>query len=204
MALPEKRDQILDAAEECFERFGYRRSSMDDIARAGRMSKGSVYTYFDSKDELFRSVIDRYRIEMERDLGEAANCKGSARECIERFILQGISTLEKHPVVARFYLVDPTLELPRSLEYDPMQEKDGECPCKGEDHLLMEALDKLVQDGQRSGDFRLGLDRIATTSLLMSCFYIYMHNVMFHFIQGDVKEFFQHQLDVIFTGICQA
>ena len=202
MTLPDKRTQILDAAEECFERFGYRRSSMDDIARAGRMSKGSVYSYFDSKDELFRSVIERYRRCLEEDIEAAINCKETPQKCIQELILKGISTLEQHPVVARYYLLDPSLELPRSLEYDPAQDH---CSKKdSEDWLLMDALGKLVEDGERSGAFRKGLDRFATTSLLMSCFYIYMHNVMFHFIEGDVQEFFQHQLDVIFTGICKA
>jgi AcrR family transcriptional regulator len=54
--LPGKREAILAAATGHFTRFGYRRTSMDDIARAAGVAKGTLYLYFDSKAAVFRAM----------------------------------------------------------------------------------------------------------------------------------------------------
>jgi AcrR family transcriptional regulator len=53
---PARRASILEAAHSCFWRNGIRRTSIDDIARAANVAKGTVYLYFDSKEELFASL----------------------------------------------------------------------------------------------------------------------------------------------------
>lgn len=58
-----KREAILDAALTLFGRYGYRRTSIDDIAREAGVAKGTVYLYVPSKEALFRtlaqSLLDR-------------------------------------------------------------------------------------------------------------------------------------------------
>ena len=53
----ERRAQIIEAALTCFARRGYRNTTMDDIAAESGLSKGSLYWYFNSKDDLFASAI---------------------------------------------------------------------------------------------------------------------------------------------------
>ncbi len=53
----EKARQILDGAREVFLRDGFDGASMNDIARAAAVSKGTLYTYFQSKDLLFAEMI---------------------------------------------------------------------------------------------------------------------------------------------------
>jgi len=66
----EKRAAILDAALRLFGQYGYRRTSIDDLARAAEISKGSVYLSFSSKEELFRalcrSLIERVEAAVDR------------------------------------------------------------------------------------------------------------------------------------------
>ena len=38
--------RILDAGEQCIHRFGIRRTSMGEVARVGKLSRGSIYRYF--------------------------------------------------------------------------------------------------------------------------------------------------------------
>jgi AcrR family transcriptional regulator len=52
----ERRHQIMEAALNCFARKGYYKTTMDDIVAESGLSKGSLYWYFDSKDELFISM----------------------------------------------------------------------------------------------------------------------------------------------------
>ncbi|MEX0839234.1 MAG: helix-turn-helix domain-containing protein [Parvibaculum sp.] len=52
----DKREIILTAALDLFRHYGYRRTSMEDIARAAAVAKGTLYLYFKSKDELFEAI----------------------------------------------------------------------------------------------------------------------------------------------------
>jgi len=52
----EKHQRILDAGLAQFCQYGYRRTSMNDIAEKADVSRASLYSYFKNKDEIFRSV----------------------------------------------------------------------------------------------------------------------------------------------------
>lgn len=51
--------RILDAAEECIHRFGIRRTSMGEVARVGKLSRGSIYRHFGDKESLVEGVFRR-------------------------------------------------------------------------------------------------------------------------------------------------
>jgi AcrR family transcriptional regulator len=53
----ERRAQIIQAAMACFTRKGYNNTTMDDVAVESGLSKGALYWYFKSKDDLFKSAI---------------------------------------------------------------------------------------------------------------------------------------------------
>lgn len=53
----ERRDELLRAAFGAFVRFGYRKTSMDEIARAAGLSRQGLYLHFRSKEELFREMV---------------------------------------------------------------------------------------------------------------------------------------------------
>jgi AcrR family transcriptional regulator len=53
-----KRAAILEAALGLFGQYGYRRTSIDDIAREAEIAKGTVYLSFASKEEIFRALAE--------------------------------------------------------------------------------------------------------------------------------------------------
>jgi AcrR family transcriptional regulator len=53
-----KRRQILDGARSAFLTNGFDAASMNEIARAAGVSKGTLYVYFKSKEELFEAIIE--------------------------------------------------------------------------------------------------------------------------------------------------
>src|SRR5689334_2222426 len=55
----ERQQQILDAAAAVIMRLGYDKTSMGDIAAEAGASRGTVYLYFKSKDELFEALVYR-------------------------------------------------------------------------------------------------------------------------------------------------
>ena len=52
------RERIVRSAIECFSKNGFDRSRMDDIAQRADLSKGTVYLYFKSKEDLFYAICE--------------------------------------------------------------------------------------------------------------------------------------------------
>src|SRR5579871_5978508 len=52
-----RRQRILDAALLIFARHGYRKASVEDVARAADISRPGLYLYFPSKQDLFRAAV---------------------------------------------------------------------------------------------------------------------------------------------------
>jgi len=52
------RDRIVQSAIECFSEYGFDRSRMDDIAQRADLSKGTLYLYFKSKEDLFYAICE--------------------------------------------------------------------------------------------------------------------------------------------------
>ena len=55
----ERKDQIMNAAEEVFSQKGFNDARMDDIAEETGLSKGTLYLYYKSKDDLIIAILDR-------------------------------------------------------------------------------------------------------------------------------------------------
>jgi AcrR family transcriptional regulator len=53
----EKRKELLAKAVTCFTRYGYSKTTLDDVARETGINKASLYHYFKNKDELFLQVL---------------------------------------------------------------------------------------------------------------------------------------------------
>ncbi len=53
------KETILDSAKSVFARYGFRKTTLDDIARAAGKGKSSLYYYFKNKEEIFEDMIDR-------------------------------------------------------------------------------------------------------------------------------------------------
>ncbi|MFI2857920.1 TetR/AcrR family transcriptional regulator [Paenibacillus sp. JSM ZJ436] len=66
MAAVDRRQLILDAAAESFARFGYKATTMDQVARIANVGKGTIYTFFANKEELFEEILLSVMLEMKR------------------------------------------------------------------------------------------------------------------------------------------
>jgi AcrR family transcriptional regulator len=58
MLQEEMRSLIIETSREIFSRFGYKKTTMDDIAHGVRKGKSSIYYYFKSKEEVFEAVVE--------------------------------------------------------------------------------------------------------------------------------------------------
>jgi AcrR family transcriptional regulator len=75
------RDRILDAAMLVFRRHGFRRSSIEQAAEAAGLTRQALYHHFNSKEALFRAVIERLHedaLAAETDAAKAAEKAGGS------------------------------------------------------------------------------------------------------------------------------
>lgn len=57
MAVVDRRQQVLQAAAKSFSLFGYKATTMDQVAKIANVGKGTIYTFFTNKDELFNETV---------------------------------------------------------------------------------------------------------------------------------------------------
>lgn len=75
MALEDTRDKIVSVATKLFSRFGFHKTSMDEIAKIARKAKGSLYYHFASKEELFTTVVSNEIQNLKSQLSVIVNDK---------------------------------------------------------------------------------------------------------------------------------
>lgn len=69
MRRPERREQILQAATRAFARAGYSATSLDDIAGEAEITRVILYRHFESKNDMYRAVLDRACARLEASVG---------------------------------------------------------------------------------------------------------------------------------------
>lgn len=62
---------ILDVARELFDRFGYEKTSMNDIAKRSHKAKGSLYYNFNGKMDIFKSLVEQEYADIKAKLIES-------------------------------------------------------------------------------------------------------------------------------------
>jgi AcrR family transcriptional regulator len=103
----ERRDQILDAASEVFVERGFHKARMEDIAKRSKLSKGSLYWYFKSKDaivnELFNRIFSREAQEIERLISHQGSSTDRLLAYTER-IVKDVNRFTKFAPIAYEFL----------------------------------------------------------------------------------------------------
>lgn len=81
-----KHASILDAAERLFLRYGYKKTTIDEVAQEAGVGKGTIYSYFKGKDELLLAYADRCLHAIHARADEAARVPGPFRERLARYM----------------------------------------------------------------------------------------------------------------------
>lgn len=102
---------ILDAAVVEFERHGFRRVALDDVARRAGVSRMTIYRRFPTRDELVSAVIDRENAALMHDIAaELKNAAPLSNYYVEAFTL-AIMRFRRHRVLDRLITDEPALAL---------------------------------------------------------------------------------------------
>lgn len=82
---PIKRAQILDGAKRCFLTLGFEAASMNEITAEAGVSKGTLYVYFEDKQDLFKALIDREKSAVMSAAQQQLEQGGTIPEALHRF-----------------------------------------------------------------------------------------------------------------------
>lgn len=82
---PAKRAQILDGAKRCFLSVGFEAASMNEITTEAGVSKGTLYVYFEDKQDLFKALIEREKSAVMSAAMHQLDLGTSLRDSLHRF-----------------------------------------------------------------------------------------------------------------------
>ncbi len=75
-----KLSQLLDAAMDVFLRFGFKKTSMSDVAEEAGLSRQGLYFHFDTKEALFKATIEHWIHSMQQETRDAVSEPGKSLE----------------------------------------------------------------------------------------------------------------------------
>ncbi len=91
----ECRKKIIISAGQIFSRFGFRKTTMDEIAKALKMGKSSVYYYFRSKEEIFEAVVLHEANILRNELTTAIKSVESPVDKMKKYVFVRMTSFEK-------------------------------------------------------------------------------------------------------------
>lgn len=188
-----RKEKIFKAAVWCFNKRGYYETTIDAIAARAKVSKGSIYYYFNSKKELFLELF-HYRVNKYFDQIKTYIQEGrSPDERLRMFINKSSQFLKENEDFFRFCLefLSMGVREPEIREVMTIFYKDSTDTFK-----------QLLEEGVKSGTFKdLGSDRVARTIyfLFMGVFFTYFSiNVDF-----DLNKQHKFHINNILTALKQ-
>lgn len=184
------RSRILDAAAAEFSGKGYRKTKMDDIARRIGVSKGALYQYFDSKEELLAALGERLVIEISGQV-EILFRKDAPLDRVSEDVFDSM-----HRMVQSWYpnlVMDLIYEVPDSAKIRRMMRKyTDETAAR---------LAGLLEERKKSGEIRGDVDTVAVALGLITLQRGHMIFLTLGAPESQVKRSWEETSRAILTGI---
>lgn len=147
--------KIISHASQVFSKYGFKKASMDDIAKASGMGKSSLYYYFKSKEEVFEAVVkkeaDLLRIELEK---KVINSNDNPKEKIRNYVLIRMKFLKE---MVNFYETLKNDYLGNLAFTERIREKY--------DREEQQTIQVLLQQGIDTGIFKIKETKISSMAL---------------------------------------
>ncbi|WP_400166649.1 TetR/AcrR family transcriptional regulator [Fidelibacter multiformis] len=185
MSINDTKEMIINVANRLFSRFGFHKTSMDEIAKIARKAKGSIYYHFASKEDLFREVIIKEMNNLKNQLTKIfTNPELSAYEKLNKYFIKRMEVLNnaanyhetlKADFFEHFHFVD---DLRTDL-----------------DRWEKENIMKIINQGINSGEFVLDIK----TDVVADIFLMVLKGLEIpFFLQNKYEEYSPH-----FEGLIQ-
>jgi AcrR family transcriptional regulator len=144
----ERKTQILDTAAVVFAQHGFHQARIDDIVKASGLSKGAIYWYFKSKDDIIFALVQRVFDQEMHALHALLDQPGTVRERLMSYIEHVVPTahaLAESGTVPLFY----------ECYVLAMRQEEVRAAIRGYLDMTCATLVPLIEQGIASGEFRL-------------------------------------------------
>ncbi|NMB58941.1 MAG: TetR/AcrR family transcriptional regulator [Chloroflexi bacterium] len=134
----DRREEIADVFMKHFHHFGFKKTSVDEVAGELHISKKTIYEYFDSKEDIFRFIIQR-----EADRSSAA---------MEEKLRSGKTASEKIAALVHmiFSMADSYIRKSRNLDFQNQEEITLPIFRAAYEGLLA----KIIKEGNQAGEIK--------------------------------------------------
>jgi TetR/AcrR family transcriptional regulator, cholesterol catabolism regulator len=137
------REAIIEAAARVFRTKGYHAASVQDIADAVGILKGSLYHHFESKEELLYLIVKEPRARLYKTVADIVADDAPAGQKLRRAILAHLEAFDQHYPHLFVYL----------REREEMKRRFRGAPKEYERYWQ-----QILREGVKSGEFRVDLD----------------------------------------------
>jgi AcrR family transcriptional regulator len=136
------RESIINAASIAFSKFGYKKTTLDDIAAFTNVSKTGIYYYFKNKEEVFNEVIKKEAEKLQSHLMEAVNQQNTPTDKLFAYVYGRMVFLEN---ISNYY---------SALKHDLLEHLNTINQNREEfDKIELTILTSLLREGIAKGDF---------------------------------------------------
>ncbi|MDL4817080.1 TetR/AcrR family transcriptional regulator [Actinomadura opuntiae] len=184
-------DRLLAVATRMFAEKGFESTSVQEIVNAAGVTKGAMYHYFGSKDDLLYEIYHRLLGLQMRRLEQIADGTGSAEERLRAAALDVLET-------SFLYLDDFTVFF-RSTHLLPRDRREA---VRAERRRYHERFRHLVEEGQREGSFRTH----TPADIAVHFFFGTVHQIGAWYRPGGrlkTRTIAEHYVDLFLRGITQ-
>lgn len=134
-------ERILAGALEVFKTKGLERATMEEIAEESGFAKASLYYYFQSKEEVFSSILENGWVMLLSELEPVISSGKGPRQTFVQVLLKIVQTIRISPGLFEFLF-----SAPQKITFE-------EEPWKKYQHRMYSILQNLLEDGIKSGEF---------------------------------------------------
>jgi AcrR family transcriptional regulator len=161
-----KREGIVVAAAKAFARFGFKKASVDEIAKDAGVAKGTIYLAAESKEDLLYQALLHELREWNAQQAKLIDPRKDALEILGELAQRGLTILEQRPLVKQLVEGELHALLPQWADrFDDLGE------------LTRRNTADVLRLGVKQGRFRRDLDVEETATLLLD---LQVSTMMFH------------------------
>ena len=191
MAFVDTRDKIVIVATRLFSRFGFHKTTMDEIAKIARKAKGSLYYHFASKEDLFKEVVSIEIINLKSQLSSVVDEPGlNASEKLKQYLIKRMEVLNN---AANYH---ETLKADFFEHFDFIDDLRNEL-----DEWEKENLKTIILQGVDNGEFV----EIENIDVLLDMFIMVMKGLEIPFYLQDKYEkyspYFENLMGILTKGL---
>lgn len=185
-----KTERVLAASLTCFKQYGFKRTSMEDIAKAADMSRPSLYLVFKNKTDIFRSLSEAFHAKTLLATQQALDMDAPMQERITAAVVARMTPL--------YALAHDSVHGPEL--FDVNQNTSGDINADADDKFLGLLTDNL-QASLKAGEITGGPNEMAARELAQVILASAIGLKSFAFSAHDYQTLLQKSVGTFFQGL---